>query len=123
MASFLFYHGLDPMSVAEIGARLRLPAGVVQEFMVMFAETKLVLPLAAEGTYVLARDPETIGIKDILDCVRNAGKAVRVEGERGKEENAIDELLADVDQSAGKALERKDLQTLILSVSPPERRR
>jgi hypothetical protein len=55
--------------------------------------------------------------------VTSAGKAVRVEGERGKEENAIDELLADVDQSAGKALERKDLQTLILSVSPPERRR
>ncbi len=118
-----FYHGLDPMGVAEIGARLRLPAGIVQEFMVMFAQSKLVLPLAHEDTYVLGRDPETIGIKDILNCVKNAGKGVRIEGERSKEEDAIDELLADVDQSAAQALEGKNLQALIVSLSPPERRR
>jgi membrane protein len=117
-----FYHGFDPLSITELSTRLRLPGGVVQEFMVMFAQTKLVLPLADRDAYVLARDPETIAIKDILDCVRNSGKTNRTEGTPTKEESAIDELLKDVDQSAAKALERKDLQTLILSLSPERRR-
>jgi membrane protein len=117
-----FYHGLDPLSIAELGTKLRVPAGVVQEFLVMFTRTKLVLPLADRDAYVLARDPETIGIKDVLDCVRNAGKAIHVEGAPSKEESAIDELLIDVDQSAAKVLERKDLQALILSLSPERRR-
>jgi membrane protein len=118
-----FYQGHDPMSVAELGIQLRLPAGIVQEFMVMFGQSKLVLPLADEDTYVLGRDPETIGIKDILDCVRNAGKGVRVEGERSKDEKAIDELLADVDQRAAQALEEKNLRALLSSLNPPERHR
>jgi len=118
-----FYHGLDPLNVTELGARLRLPAGIVQEFMVMFAQAKLVLPLAEEGAYVLGRDPETIAIKDILDCVRNAGKGVIIESKPDKEDVAIDELLADVDRSAAKALEQKDLQGLILRLSPPQQRR
>ena len=117
-----FYHGFDPLSISELSTRLHLPGGVVQEFMVMFAQSKLVLPLADRDAYVLARDPETIAIKDILDCVRNAGKTNRTEGIPSKEESAIDELLKDVDQSAAKALERKDLQMLILSLSPERRR-
>lgn len=117
-----FYHGLDPLSVTELGTRLRVPAGIVQELMVMLVQAKLVLPLADQDACVLARDPETIGIKDILDCVRHAGKAKHVEGDPSKEEMAIDELLDDIEQSTAQALERKDLQTLILSLSPERRR-
>lgn len=118
-----FYHGLNPLSVTDLGSRLRLPAGIVQEFMVMLVQSKLLLPVADGDTYVLGRDAETIGIKDILDCVRYAGKSTRVEGARSQEENAIDKLLTDVEQSAATALERKDLKALILSVSAPERHR
>ncbi|MGE5219700.1 MAG: YihY/virulence factor BrkB family protein [Chloroflexota bacterium] len=118
-----FYQGRDPMNVAELGVHLGLPAGIVQEFMVMFAQSTLVLPLADEDTYVLGRDPETIGIKDILDCVRNGGKGMRVDGARSKDERAIDDLLADVDRCAVRALEEKTLQGLISSLSPPPERR
>jgi DNA-binding IscR family transcriptional regulator len=118
-----FYHGHDPMSVSDLAAHLRLPAGVVKEFMEMFAQAKLVLPLADEETFVLGRDPETIGIKEILDCVRNSGKKVKIQGERSREESEINGLLLDLDQSNGKTLEGKHLQGLILRLSPPDHRR
>ena len=118
-----FYHGLDPMSVAELANQLRLPAGVVKEFLDMFTQTKLVLPLAIEDTYVLGRDPEMISIKEILDCVRNAGKKIRIQADRSKEENEVNSLLSDLDQSSEKNLEGKNLQGLILSVTPANDRR
>jgi len=118
-----FYQGLDPMSVSELAARLRLPAGMVKEFLDIFAQTKLVLPLADEETFVLGRDPETISIKEILDCVRNSGKKLKAPTERSAEENEINGLLLDIEQSMGEALQGKNLQGLILTLSPSERRR
>jgi membrane protein len=118
-----FYHGLDPMSVTDLAANLRIPAGVVKEFMEMFAQAKLVLPLADEETFVLGRDPETIGIKEILDCVRNSGKKVNIQEERSREESEINDLLLDLDQSSVKALAGKNLQGLILRLSPSNHRR
>jgi len=118
-----FYHGLDPLSVAELANQLRLPAGVVKEFLDMFSQTKLVLPLAIEDTFVLGRDPEMISIKEILDCVRNAGKKIKTQADRSKEENEVNSLLSDLDQSSAKNLEGKNLQGLILSVTPANERR
>jgi len=118
-----FRHGLEPLTVAEIAAQLRVPAGVVKEFMVMFAGLKLVLPLADEDTFVLGRDPGTITIREILDCVRNAGKSGKSQGEGGKEENLIDDLLSEVDRVRAQSLEGKNLQTLILNFDQPHTRR
>jgi len=109
-----FYHGRDPLNVAEIAAQLRLPAGIVKEFMVMFADLKLVLPLAEEDTYVLARAPETIAVKEILDGVRNSGRSARAQRHGSKEESVIDDILLDVDKAAAKVLEGKNLQALLL---------
>jgi len=116
-----FYHGADPMSVAELANELNLPAGLVNDFMEMFQRARLVLPLADEETFVLGRDPETIAIKEILDCVRNAGNIQKGPLKRTKVEQGIDEILAQVEQAAVKALEGKTLQSVILSQSPPPR--
>lgn len=118
-----FYQGLDPMSVTELANQLRVPAGVVKEFMDMFAQAKLVLPLAGEETFVLARDAETIGLKEILDCVRNAGKKAKIQPDQSREENEVNGLLTALETSSEKTLEGKNLQGLILSVTPPSERR
>jgi len=118
-----FYHGLDPMSVAELANQLSLPAGLVYDFMEMFHRARLVLPLADEETFVVGRAPETIGIKEILDCVRNGGKIQKSEGKPTKEEQGINEILAQADQSVAEALEGMNLQSLILDQSPPLSRR
>lgn len=117
-----FYHGLDPMSVSELANQLGLPAGLVYDFMEMFHRARLVLPLADEETFVLGRDPETIAIKEILDCVRNAGKVQKSQVKQTKEEQGIAEILMEADQSVAEALEGKNLQSLILSQSAPPRR-
>jgi membrane protein len=117
-----FYHGLEPMTVSDLAAHLQLPAGMVKEFMDMFAETRLVLPVVDGETYVLGRDPETIGIKEILDCVKNSGKKVKIQGERSEEETEIENLLSDVEHLSAKALEGQSLQGMILSLTPPELR-
>ncbi|HET9917334.1 MAG TPA: hypothetical protein VFQ89_09520, partial [Candidatus Binatia bacterium] len=116
-----FYYGLDPMTVAELAMYLRIPGGIVQEILEMFAEARLVLPVNDGETYVLGRDPETIAIKAILDCVRNSGKKAKVPEDRSPEEDEIDDLLAAIDLSTTQALEGKSLQTLILSLPPPEK--
>jgi membrane protein len=118
-----FYHGLDPMSVSELANQLSLPAGLVYDFMEMFHRAKLVLPLADEETFVLGRDPETIAIKEILDCVRHAGKIQESQGKPTKEEQGINEILAQADESVAEALEGRNLQSLILEQSPPPSRR
>lgn len=114
-----FRLGLAPLTVSEIAAQLRVPAGVVKEFMVMFAGLKLVLPLADEDTFVLGRDPGTITIREILDCVRNAGKSGKTQGEGDKEERLVDDLLSEVDRARAQSLEGKNLQALILNLDPP----
>ncbi len=118
-----FYQGHDPMSVSELAARLHLPAGIVKDFMEIFHQTRLVLPLADEETFVLGRDPETISIKELLDCVRNSGRKTGLQiANRSKEENEIDELLLDAEHAVAEALEGKSLQSLITSQSPAARR-
>jgi len=117
-----FYHGLEPLSLSELAAQLRLPAGIVKELLDMFTQTKLVLPLADEETFVLGRDPQTIGIKEILDCVRNAGKKIKLPADRSVEENEINGLLLEVEQSMGEALKGRNLQALIARLSPPPAR-
>jgi membrane protein len=118
-----FYHGLDPMNVSELATQLHLPAGLVKDLMEMFQQTRLVLALADEETFVLGRDPETISIKEILDSVRHSGKMKNPPADQSKEEKGIEELLLDVEQAAAQALEGKSLQSLILSQSPPSSRR
>lgn len=118
-----FYHGRNPMGVAELANELSLPTGLVNDFMEMFHRARLVLPLADEETFVLGRDPETIGIKEILDCMRNSGKPQKSPGKGSKEEQGIEEILTELDQSAAKVLEGMNLQSLTLSLSPPASRR
>jgi len=114
-----FRRGLDPLDMMEIAAQLGLPAGVVKEFIGMFAEVKLIRLLADQDTSVLGRDPATISIKEILDCVRNSGKIVHRQAKREEAENVIEDLLFDVDRAATQALDGKTLQSLILAQDQP----
>ena len=112
-----FFHGLDPLNVTALANQLYLPAGLVRDFMETFRQSRLVLPVADEETFVLARDPERISIKEILDCVRSAG--VKKPPVRNDDEVAIEQLLQKVDDSVARTLEGKSLQTLIVENSRP----
>jgi membrane protein len=112
-----FFHGLDPLNVTALANQLYLPAGLVRDFMETFRQSRLVLPVADEETFVLARDPERISIKEILDCVRNSG--VRKQTVRTNEEVFIEAVLREVDDSVAQALEGKSLQSLIVEHSRP----
>jgi DNA-binding IscR family transcriptional regulator len=90
---------------------------LVKDFMEVFRQNRLLLPLAGEETFVLARDPERISVKEILDCVRNSGMK-QLTSQAG-EARAIEELLRKVDDSVAKTLEGKSLQSLIMEQSPP----
>ena len=115
-----FYYGLNPLTVTDLAAYLRIPEESVKEFLALFAESRLVLAVNDGETYVLGRDPETVSIKEILDCVKNSGKKPKAPEDRSPEEDEIDELLGSVDLSVTKALEGKSLQSLILSLPPPD---
>ncbi len=112
-----FFYGFDPLSVTGLASRLHLPGGLVRDFMERFRESRLVLPLADQEIFVLARDPEKISVKEILDCVRHSG--VRKQAAQTPEEIGIDELLRTIDRSVAQTLEGKSLQSLIVEQSPP----
>jgi membrane protein len=114
-----FFHGIDPMNVTELAAELQVPAGLVKEFMEMFAEARLVLAVADGETFVLGRDPETISIKEVLDCVRHSGKQIKAANDDGNADNQINTLLQEIDDSITIALAGKSLQAVILSLQAP----
>ena len=118
-----FRHGLAPLSAAEIAAQLRIPAGVAREFLLTLADRQLLLPLADGETFVVSRDPQTIGVKEILDAERASASSSKERGQRNKEELLIDELLGEIDQSATETLKGKNLQDLVLSLDHPSGRR
>jgi membrane protein len=118
-----FYHGIDPMSVTDLAAELQIPAGLVKEFMDMFAQTRLVLAVADGETFVLGRDPETISIKEILDCVRHSGKKIKSAGDQSGADNEVNALLHDIDESIARVLAGKSLQAVILNLPAPAAQR
>jgi membrane protein len=117
-----FHHGIDPMTVSDLASELRIPAGLVKEFLEMFAENRLVLPITDGETYVLGRDPQTISIKDILDCVRNSGKKIKFSNSSSAAEKQVNALLQQVEDSRTEALAGKSLQAVIWNLPAPTAR-
>jgi DNA-binding IscR family transcriptional regulator len=118
-----FHHGIDPMTVSDLASELRIPAGVVKEFLQMFAESRLVLPITDGETYVLGRDPHTISIKEILDCVRNSGKKIKFSSSPSAAEKQVNALLQEVEDSLTEALAGKSLQAVIWNLPAPAARK
>jgi membrane protein len=114
-----FHHGIDPMTVGDLAWELRIPAGTVRELLEMFAEYRLVLPISDGETYVLGRDPQTISMKDILDCVRSSGKKMKLLSSPNATEKQVNALLQEVDDSLADALAGKSLQAMILTLPAP----
>jgi membrane protein len=111
-----FRLGLQPLTVAQVAAQLRVPVSVISEFLALFTERKLLLALAEEDAFVLGRDPATIPLKEIIDCVRGAGKNGKAQGRRGDPETLVDEILLETDQATARSLEGKNLQALVLTL-------
>lgn len=118
-----FYQGLDPINVLELSNRMRLPAGVIKELLQMLTQTRVLISLADEESFVLGRDPQSISIKEILDSIRNGGKKANLLSDGNQEESQVNELLLKVDQSVSKALEGQSLGTLIERAGAPVHRR
>ena len=112
-----FRRGEPPLTVASIAAQLRIPAGIVKELVNLLSEGKLLLPLAEEDRFVLGRDPATIGIKEIVDCIRGRSNG-RDHSKKEADERLIDEILLDLDQAVTLSLHGKTLQDLVLSLEP-----
>jgi membrane protein len=113
-----FHQGLSPMSITDLANRLQLPVALVKDFLEMFQQSRLVLPLADEETFVLGRAAEKIRIKEILDCVRTSGDTNNGTGIYLREPDGIDELLLAADQSVAATLDGKTLQSLIVRQEP-----
>jgi membrane protein len=113
-----FHQGLSPMNITGLANRLQLPAALVKDFLGIFQQSGLVLPLADEETFVLGRAAEKIRIKEILDCIRTSGDTNKGTGIYLREPDGIDELLLTVDQSVAATLNGKTLQSLIVGPEP-----
>ena len=115
-----FRRGELPLTVAVLAAGLRVPAGAVRELVNVLTERKLLVPLAEDESFALARDPATIGIKEILDSMRGVANG-KLQGKRDPDERLIDEILLDVDHAAARSLQGRTLQDAVLALEPQQR--
>jgi membrane protein len=116
-----FYQGMPPFAISQIAARVEIPVGAAKELMDQFQAGRLVLALSDEESYVLSRDPKTISVKEILDCVRYGRDGRKLRSGASLEESAIEELMLDVEQSVTATLEGKNLEMMIQKVGPTRR--
>jgi membrane protein len=108
-----FHQGLAPIGLPELAERLEISAGDIKELLEGFESRGLVSALADEERYVLSRDPETISIKEILDCVRYGAQTQRWRGSAKTEQAVVDELMLDVEESMAERLQGRRLRDLI----------
>ena len=111
-----FYYGDQPMNVSQLANHLRIAITAVQEMVDALVHSGLLLPLAEDNAYVLGRDPETIGVKEVLDCIRNGSKTSRPQMARSEEGQAVNALLQRIDDAIGSTLQNDSLQSLILQL-------
>ncbi len=109
-----FRRGHPPLTVSSVAAELRVPPGAVKEIVNLLTRSKLLLPLADEDCFVLGRDPGTVGIKEIIDCLHGtAGSRLSADD---ADERLIDQLLREIDQAATDRLDGKTLQDVVLTL-------
>lgn len=110
-----FRRGEPPLTIAVLGAALRVPADAVKQLVTLLADRKLLLPLAEDESFALSRDPATIEMKEILDSVRGVDNS-RFPARRAEDEQWIDDILLDVDQAVSRTLDGITLQDAVLAL-------
>jgi membrane protein len=109
-----FYSGKPPWTAEDLVRRLHAPLSTVQELLSIFTKKGLLVMASDEKSTLPARDLEQIGIKQILDAVRdNENGANLTEGTR--ERDGVGEVMREVDESIASALKGKSLKDLVLS--------
>jgi membrane protein len=109
-----FYSGGRPMETASIAGRLGIPDAALQQVLSALVKCGILMAGAGEPhTYLPARDPGTISLKDIVEAVRS-GTGGTVSAERGgPSEPAIEEVLKVMEEAVSASLSAKTLKDLV----------
>ena len=109
-----FLVGKPPWTTEALAKRMNAPVQLVAELLDALTEKRLLLPVSNGKVYVPGRDLEHIGVKEILDAFRNAGKPGTLLNQGGQYD-VIDALIQDVDRAVTTTLQGKSLKTLLES--------
>jgi membrane protein len=101
--------GAPPWRVAEIGAALRVPVGVLEELTDLLVARGVLLRAAVPAGIALARAPEQVPVAEILDALRGAA---------GDASSAPADALRRAREGAYAALHGVTLRSLVTEAAP-----
>ncbi len=109
------YEGEPPPSVEGLARQLRVPSQALEDVLAPLENGGLLTTTAADRlTYVPARAPETVAVKDLLDTVRRAGEDPYLNLRRLPEHTVVETAMRAVDVAARQALEHLTWKELAL---------
>lgn len=114
-----FYQKKPPWTAEGLARRLRAPIPLVRELLRILADRRLVVAASNGEGYVPACDLEKIGIKEILDTLRQEGETHAMPGKSDKTD-AVHEVIEEMDRAVATTLKDKSLKTLVLSQNLPD---
>jgi len=114
-----FQYRLEPWTIAALSRRLRVPLEPLEELLAALERASIVMTAGDNAeTYVPARDPGTVTIREVLEVVRAAGESHLFSLEYIISDSAVDPIWTALDEAADEALDGRTLGDLA-KANPP----
>lgn len=109
------FFGGDSWTEERLAKQLCVPRNILIKVLVLLEKSGLLIRAGEDlDIYLLARAPETILLKDLLDIVRLAGEDRYFNLQKlPSSENNVEQLLEEIDTTLEKVLQGRSLKTLV----------
>jgi membrane protein len=103
-----------PLNLNTLAAQLRLPADRVAEVLELLQDRSLLVATASEPPeYLLAQDPATLTVSQLLAIVRSSAEEQALLEAEVVSEAPVDAVLERVDHAIAQALQEMTLRDLV----------
>jgi membrane protein len=110
----VFVHRDAPLSLNTLAAQLRLPVDRVAEVLELLQDRALLVATASEPPeYLLAQDPATLTVSQLLAIVRSSAEEQGLLEAQVASEAPVDAVLERVDHAIAQALQEMTLRDLV----------
>ena len=114
-----FQYRLEPWTIAALSRRLRVPLEALEELLSALERASIVMTAGENAeSYVPARDPSSVTVKEALEAVRAADENQQFSLENISSDPAVDPIWSALDEAVDEALGGRTLRDLA-AANPP----
>ena len=114
-----FQYRQEPWTIAALSRRLQVPLEPLEELLAAFERASIVMKAGDNAeTYVPARDPASVTVREALEAVRAAGESHHFSVENIISDPAVDSIWTTLDEATDRALDGRTFRELA-AANPP----